>query len=78
VDNSFFYDLGSNFSKQVMYDFKGNLKNLNNRSADLEPKDIPKECDVIICSSFKINISSYIDVDEGNIYFYWMNLFDIK
>lgn len=77
IDNDFFYDSGSNFSESVMCEFRGNLKEFNSISANLDPKSIPIECEVIIYSTFTINASSFIDVDEGKYIFYWIYLSDI-
>jgi len=52
-----------------MCEFKGNLKEFNNNSVDLDPQSIPIECEVIIYSTFTINILSFIDVDEGKYIF---------
>ncbi|CAH1735946.1 unnamed protein product [Aphis gossypii] len=57
--------ISSNFSESVMCEFRGNLKEFNSISANLDPKSIPIECEVIIYSTFTINASSFIDVDEA-------------
>lgn len=59
----------SSFSKSIMCFFKGNMKATDSELVDLEPKDIPCECEVIIYSRFSIDKLSVINVDEGKFIF---------
>lgn len=57
----------SSFSKSIMCSFMGKTKATSSEFAELEPKDIPCECEVIIYSRFSIDKLSVINVDEVSL-----------
>ncbi|XP_060852996.1 uncharacterized protein LOC132930904 [Rhopalosiphum padi] len=56
---------GTDFSKKVMCYIKGNLMESSTDLANLEAKNIPCECEVIMYSRFSINEFSIINIDEA-------------
>jgi len=56
-------------SKSIMCRLMGNLDEFNSELVNLQPKDIPRECDMIIYSRFSVNRLSVINVDEGKFIF---------
>jgi len=48
---------------------KGNLMESSTDLANLEAKNIPCECEVIMYSRFSINEESIINIDEGKLIF---------
>ncbi|XP_060873488.1 uncharacterized protein LOC132947255 [Metopolophium dirhodum] len=64
VDNTTAATGNSVSSKSVMCYYKGNMMDSSTELINLDPKEIPCECEVIIYSRFTINKLSVIDVDK--------------
>lgn len=58
---------GNDFSKSIMCYYSGNMGESNTELINLEPKNIPCECEVIIYGRFSINSVSKLDVDTGHL-----------
>ncbi|KAL4090889.1 hypothetical protein QTP88_025648 [Uroleucon formosanum] len=50
-------------TKSVMCYYNGHMSKLNSEIVDLDPKDIPCECELLIYTRFSINAISKVDVD---------------